>query len=61
MRKKESRKKEFGDNRTSWKWFQRNFDTHHDISDRLHDIRAFQARIFIEILKELQYLNDRKS
>lgn len=40
--------KEFKEARTSWKWF-----------ERLNAPRTFERTILIEILKELQYMNDK--
>lgn len=51
---KQERKKEFIENRTSWEWFQRLTDDHKLLTElTLH-------RLLIEILKELQYMNDKK-
>ncbi len=55
-----NRRKEFIENRTSWKWFQNRFNKEYDISDRMKTLVTFQTRLFMEILKELQYMNDRK-
>lgn len=54
------RREEFRTNRTSWKWFQNRFDKEYDIDDRMKTLPSFQTRLFMEILKELQYLNDKK-
>ena len=47
------------ESRTSWKWFERRFELDHDIADKLKMKEAFQMRLLIEILKELQYMNDK--
>lgn len=53
------RKIEFKENRTSWKWFERRFEIDHAIIDRMKTKEAFQMRLSLEILKELQFMNDR--
>ena len=58
---KNDRKKEFREHRTSWKWFERRFDADHGIADRLKMREAFTMRLLIEILKEIQYMNDRRT
>ena len=58
---KTARKKEYREHRTSWKWFEHRFDIDHGIADKLKTKEAFQMRLLIEILKELQFTNDMKS
>ena len=58
--------KEFRDNRTSWKFLERHLEKlQNDVPDiaMTHAIRAdiLQTRVLIEILKELQFRNDRAS
>lgn len=55
------RLKEFKENRTSWKWFQNRFDREHDIADRMKTKEAFVMRLLMEILKELQFANDKNT
>lgn len=52
---KAQRKKEFIENRTSWKFFQRN------LYKKVEDEEGipYSERLLLEILKELQFLNDK--
>lgn len=54
------RDKEFQDHRTSWKWFERQFVEVLTKTDMRRG-EAFFARLGIEILKELQYTNDKNT
>jgi hypothetical protein len=56
MTTKKSLKKEFLENRTSWKFF----DRKEKDTDSLAPCVGLLCRISIEILKELQYMNDKK-
>lgn len=60
MKKKGQLKTEFRDNRTSWKWFQRVYDVKHSIGFQAGVREAFIAKLLLEVLKELQYMNDKK-
>jgi hypothetical protein len=53
------RKLEFKENRTSWKWFANRFEKQYAIRDALKTPDTFTMRLLMEILKELQYLNDK--
>lgn len=57
-------KKEFAGSRTSWKFFDRHLNKDNDglviRAIESGSYEAWQLRILLEILKELQYLNDRK-
>ncbi len=55
---KKSRRKEFTEHRTSWKWFERR--RLNSIHFRVKEDEALQFDLQLEILKELQYLNDKK-
>lgn len=54
-----TQKDEFRDHRTSWKWFDRIFETKHSIGFQAGVKEAFIGKVLIEILKELQHLNDK--
>jgi hypothetical protein len=56
---KKNQKKEFEENRTSWKWFDRIYGNKHSIGFQAGVVEPFLARLLIEILKELQYMNDK--
>jgi hypothetical protein len=51
MTKKE-RKKEFLENRTSWRWFER-------VYKKNSNEQSLDSMVLLEILKELQFLNDK--
>lgn len=53
------RKIEFTEHRTSWKWFENKFNRDHDIIDRMKTPEAFTMLLLMEILKELQFANDK--
>jgi hypothetical protein len=50
---------EFKENRTSWKWFANKFNRDFDIRYSLKTPDTYTNLILLEILKELQYLNDK--
>ena len=56
---KKEKKIEFRDNRTSWKWFDRIYQSKHSFSFQAGVKESFMIKVMIEILKELQYLNDK--
>ena len=56
MDDKKRRKKEFKENRTSWKWFERR--ALNSIKFRANNEADLEFRLLLEILKELQFLND---
>jgi hypothetical protein len=58
---KKNRKKEFADNRTSWKFFERLYREKFSLHFQDGQPEGFMTKVLVEILKELQYLNDRKS
>lgn len=54
------RKKDFLENRTSWKFFNRLMTTDKDKNiSSVYGAAVMVARIGLEILKELQYMNDK--
>ena len=57
------RKEEFRTSRTSWKFFERVFNKAHgdDLSDVARAMRLGELdfRVSLEILKEIQFLNDK--
>jgi len=62
MKKKITRRDEYIGYRTSWKWFDRKISELVPVTTNLLDIKErIQFLIQLEILKELQYLNDRRS
>lgn len=58
VEKRPTRKQEFRDHRTSWKWFARRIDQ--SIKYRANKDAETEVLLALEILKELQYANDRK-
>ena len=52
-------RKSYLENRTSWKWYDRVLKKHTNIEENTAFI-AMSVRIQLEILKELQYMNDRQ-
>ncbi len=52
------RRKEFHDNRTSWKWFNRILETKTNFKENFL-FEAMGLRIQLEILKEIQFMNDK--
>lgn len=55
--KKKTRKEEFSENRTSWKFFRRHYDQQRE-ANAIVGAESLQIGISLEILKELQYAND---
>ena len=53
------KEKEFRESRTSWRWFERS--ELNSIHYRADKEARLEFRLFLEILKELQHLNDKKS
>ena len=54
--KKSIAKKEYLDNRTSWKFYKRHMDNNMQ-PDETTSLKNIEIRIQLEILKELQYMN----
>ena len=52
-------RKDYLENRTSWKWFERILKKETNYAGN-NAFPAHQIAILLEILKELQYLNDKK-
>lgn len=57
--KKINIKKEFTEARTSWRWFSRKLYNDHALNLGPGDWRTLTMQMCLEILKELQYMNDR--
>lgn len=53
-----NRRREFHDHRTSWKFFERLLETRTNIKENFM-FEAMSVRILLEILKELQFINDK--
>ncbi len=51
-------KKQFKENRTSWKWFERRINS--SIKCKVNKDYETDVLLLLEILKELQHLNDKK-
>lgn len=51
--------KEFKDHRISWKWYRNHIEKNFDIQIRMKKPEITSMLIQLEILKELQYANDK--
>lgn len=59
--KKQSRAKEFAENRTSWKFFNRLIEKRRDAALLVFETEPTEllnSRLLLEVLKEIQYSND---
>lgn len=55
-----TRERRFKDKRVSSDWFWEKYNTRFNIVDSMKTPQAFEMLLLMEILKELQYLNDKK-